>query len=419
MQVDSGWLEQTLFSMRVVSVISVLVLATSLLVDAVAAKEVRIALAPAEVDRAGQVVTFSLPPEAAGAAALRDASGGVHWLQATGDGRVQLIVPWQRAGETLTFTVAPDLKPTTSGVRVAPEKGDLRVSVGDAPVLFYRLDRNALPRTDIKPEIIRAGYIHPVFSPAGQLVTDDYPSNHVHHHGIWTPWTKTSFQGRAPDFWNMQNKTGAEDLIAVDRTWDGPVHGGLEARLKMVDLTAPSPITALNETWRLTVYAIAGVPRPVRMFDLAVAQQCATNDPVILPKYHYGSFGLRGAGAWNGPGDAARFLTSEGVTDRIKGNDTRARWVYLGGRTPSGQLAGTTALGHPDNFRAPQPIRLHPDMPYFSYVPQQLGEFRIAPGETYRVRYRFIVADGEPDRALLDAYWNGYAQPAAVQVTVR
>ena len=403
--------------MRFVPVFTVVMLAATAALAAVAPKDVRITLAAADVDRAGQVVTFSLPRDASGAVAVRDASGGVHPLQAERDGTVQLIVPWQRAGETLTFTVAPGSKPAAPGVTVAPEKGDLRISVGPAPVLSYRVDRNALPRGDIKPEIMRAGYIHPVFSPAGQLVTDDYPANHVHHHGIWTPWTKTSFQGRSPDFWNMQNKTGAEDLIAVDRTWNGPVHGGLEARLKMVDLSAPSPVVALNETWTLTVFAITGVPRPVRMFDLVVAQRCATIDPLILPKYHYGSFGLRGADAWNGPGEAARFLTSEGITDRIKGNDTRARWVYLGGKTPAGALAGTAALGHPDNFRAPQPVRLHPNMPYFSYVPQQLGDFQIAPGETYRARYRFVVADGEPDRALLDAYWQGYARPATVKVT--
>lgn len=380
-------------------------------------KDVQLTLPPADVDRAGQVIVFTLPPAAREANAAQDAAGRRHPVQIDADGTARLVVPWQRAGETLTFTL---VRGTTgesgAGVVVAPERGDLRVSVGGAPVLQYRVDRAALPRTDIKPEIVRAGYIHPVFSPAGQVVTDDYPANHVHHHGIWTPWTKTSFQGRAPDFWNMQNKTGAEDLVAVDRTWSGPVHGGLEARLQMIDRSAPQPVVALNETWRLVVYAIAGVPRAVRLFELVVTQNCATADPLILPKYHYGSFGLRGAGAWNGPGDAARFLTSEGITDRLKGNDTRARWVYLGGPTPAGTLAGTTALGHPDNFRAPLPVRLHPDMPYFSFVPQQLGEFRIEPGQTYVARYRFVVADGDPDRALLDAYWNGYARPAVAQI---
>ena len=337
-------------------------------------------------------------------------------LQTDADGTARFLVATQKAGESLAFTLVAGSGGTGTGVVVAPERGDLRVSVGGKPVLFYRLDRNALPRPDIKPEIVRAGYIHPVFSPAGELVTDDYPSNHPHHHGIWAPWTKTSFQGRAPDFWNMQNKTGAEELVALDRTWSGPVHGGFAARLKMVDLSAPAPVTALHADWQLTAYDVAGAARPVRMFDLVVTQTCATSDPVILPKYHYGGFGLRGAGAWNGPGEAAHFLTSEGVTDRITGNDTRARWCYLGGATEKGALAGMAALGHPENFRAPQPVRLHPNMPYFSFVPQQLGDFQIEPGRPYVVRFRFIVADGAPDRALFDAYWNGYAKPAAVKL---
>jgi hypothetical protein len=151
------------------------------------------------------------------------------------------------------------------------------------------------------------------------------------------------------------------------------------------------------------------------MFDLELTQTCATNDPVLLPKYHYGGFGFRGADAWNGPGDAALFLTSEGITDRIKGNDTRGRWCYLGGKL-EGAIAGTAVLGHPDNFRAPQPLRLHPNMPYFSYVPQQLGDFAIEPGKAYVARFRFIVADGAPDRARIEAYWNAYATPLIVKI---
>jgi hypothetical protein len=213
----------------------------------------------------------------------------------------------------------------------------------------------------------------------------------------------------------MQNKTGFEDLVALDRTWSGPVHGGLEARLHSVDLSAPAPVTALNSTWQLTVYdvPVASRAKPVRMFDLVVTHAAATTDALELPQYHYGGFGLRGSGAWNGPGDAARFLTSEGLTDRIKGNDSRARWCYLGGAvTPAGDLAGTAVLGHPGNFRAPQPVRLHPNMPYFSFVPQQLGAFSIEPGKPYVARFRFIVTDGAPDPAFLDACWQAYAAPA-------
>ena len=406
----------------------VLALAIALLTFAAPsfARDYHVTLAAPTTYLVGQVVVFKLPADAPKSATLRNAAGQPVPLQTDADGTARFVVPAQKSGEPLAFTLTAKSTPSTApapvGVSVTPDKGDLSITVAGQPALGYRLDRSAVPRTDIKPEILRAGYIHPVFSPAGNLVTDDYPSNHVHHHGIWAPWTKTKFQGRSPDFWNMQNKTGFEDLVALDRTWSGPVHGGLEARLRSVDLTAPTPVTALNSTWQLTVYAVpaAASAKPVRMFDLTVTHAAATSDALELPQYHYGGFGLRGSGAWNGPGDAARFLTSEGLTDRIKGNDSRARWCYLGGAvTPAGDLAGTAVLGHPDNFRAPQPVRLHPNMPYFSFVPQQLGAFSIEPGKPHVARFRFIVTDGAPDRAFLDACWQAYATPATVTLTPR
>jgi hypothetical protein len=185
----------------------------------------------------------------------------------------------------------------------------------------------------------------------------------------------------------------------------------------MVDLSAPSPVVALNETWHVTAYNVPldSSVGSVRVFDLVITQTCATNDPLLLPNYHYGGFGFRGADQWNGPGDAALFLTSEGVTDRVAGNNTRGRWCYLGGRI-DGAVAGTAILGHPQNFRAPQPMRLHPNMPYMSFVPQQLGDFAIEPGKPYVARFRFVTSDGAPDRARIDALWNGYALPAVVKI---
>ena len=412
------FLDALFLFMRPLSRLLVAALGFTTFVWPVAAKNFRLILAPSDVERSGQVIAFKLPADAPKSPVLRNVSGRSLALQTDPDGFTRFIVPSQRARESLTFTLAAGASGPREGVVAAPDRGDLKLSVAGFPVLFYRLARDAVPRADIKPEIVRAGYIHPVFSPSGQLVTDDYPSNHPHHHGIWTPWTKTSFQGRSPDFWNMQGKTGTEEFVALDRTWNGPVHGGFTARLKMVDLSAPTPVTALNETWQVTVYDVGGASRPVRMFDLVTTQSCASADPLILPEYHYGGFGFRAAGAWNGPGDAARYLTSEGITDRIKGNNSRARWCFIGGPLKDGAFAGTATLGHPDNFRAPQPVRLHPNMPYFSFVPQILGEFKIEPGTPYVARFRFIVADGEPDRVHLDAYWNGYAQPATVKLEV-
>lgn len=391
---------------------AVLLLAVALLPPAHAKNE-RVVVAAADVDRAAVVVAFSLPADARD---LRVARAGDQALpvQVDADGTARFVIPSLKAGESRTFSLETSSAKAADGVVAKADPQRVRVTVNGTPLFDYQMDRNAVPRADIKPEFKRAGYIHPVYSPSRKMVTDDYPSNHVHHHGIWTPWTKTKFQGRSPDFWNMGAKTGAEDFVALDRTWSGPVHGGFAARMHMVDLSAPEPVVALHEIWQVTAYHVPGEPA-LRVFDLELTQTCATRDPLELPKYHYGGFGFRGAAAWNGPGEAALFLTSEGIADRVKGNDTRGRWCWLGGRI-DGAITGTAILGHPGNVRAPQPMRLHPNMPYMSFVPQALGDFAIEPGKPYVARFRFVVADGAPDRARIDALWHGYGVPAVAKV---
>src|SRR5882724_7479376 len=319
-------------------------LAASLLgfamVHAGAATKYRLTVSAADVDRAGQVVLFTLPPELASGAVLRDAMKQTVPLQIASDRTAQFIVPLQKAGETLAFALEPGAAPLTSGVRVVeeaattrgqaagitgatdnersvPVPGRLRFSVNGDPVLYYRMDKEELPRAGIDPKFKRSGYIHPVLSPAGKVVTDDFPSNHPHHHGIWSSWASTTFQDRKPDFWNMGAQTGTVEFGEIDRMWSGPVQGGLTAWHRFVDLSAPSPVVALNETWELTVYNLALATAPARMFDLVIRQTCATSDPLKLLKFLYGGIGVRGAAGWNGPGEAVHFLTSEGVTDRL------------------------------------------------------------------------------------------------------
>jgi hypothetical protein len=388
--------------------------AAVLLVSAAGAKTLRITVAAENVDRAAQRVEFKLPPEVPQAnLALHGERGRAIPLQVAADGTATFLIPVQKAGEVLTFTSGPAGPGTGQGrgIDVKTVGGQLQVTAGGAPVLHYQMDKEALPRPGIRPEFKRAGYLHPVFTPSGKIVSDDFPAQHVHHHGVWAPWTKTLFQGRDPDFWNMGKKTGTVEFVAVDWTWSGPVHGGFVARHQFVDLSAPgAPVTALHEVWEVTAYDVPGA----RVFDVLLTQVCATNDPLVLPQYHYGGMGFRGRGEWLGR-DKAKFLTSEGETDRVKAHTAKVRWIHIEGAVEGG-TAGVALLGHPENFRAPQPLRVHPNEPFICWTPQQGGEFSIVPGKPYVARYRFVAADGPPDRGKLDAYWNGFARPATVRI---
>jgi hypothetical protein len=381
-----------------------------------AAAAPQLTLASAPFDRAGQVIRFTPPPGLPPPTAATDGDGRRWPVQIDPDGQACLVVPWQAAGRTLVLTLeSAPVADRGAAIESGTVGGGLAFTNEGKPVLSYHLDPSALPRPGIPPEYHRAGYIHPIYSPSGALISDDYPPDHIHHHGIWSPWTKTEFQGRTPDFWNMGKKTGTVERVALNRTWSGWVHGGFEARHRMVDLSAPTPVTALNETWDVVIYRVAGAAKPVHLFELTIRQTCATNDPLILPEYHYGGTAFRGRAEWLGA-TASQFLTAEGETDRVKAQGQRTRWIAQSGAVGAGAVAGLATLGHPDNVRAPQPVRIHPREPYFCFTPSQLGRWTIEPGQTYVARYRFLVFDGAPDPALIEAYWQGFAQPATARV---
>ena len=367
-----------------------------------------------DYDRRHTITSFMMPDGLEAAAwQVRDGDGGVMPLQVDAEGTAWFVLDRLDAGQAKTYHLEPVPTPPSGGVAVQQADGTVRFSLDAQPVLAYRVEKIPLPRADIDTIYHRNGYLHPVHTPGGRVVTDDYPANHLHHHGIWAAWTNTVFQGRTPDFWNMGAGTGTVEAVALDQTWGGPVHGGLRARHRYVDLAASEPTTALHETWALRVYRIPTAERPYHLFDLALTQTTATDSALVLPEYRYGGVGFRGHWDWNGPENTV-FLTSEGK-DRSNGHATRARWCHIGGLI-DGAPAGIALLGHPDNFEAPQPMRIHPTEPFFNYAPSQAGDFSIVPGTPYGARYRFVVYDGPPDAADLDRLWNDYAHPPVVRV---
>lgn len=277
---------------------------------------------------------------------------------------------------------------------------------GEREMFRYQAEPAPLPRPDIKEAFTRGCYLHPLFTPSGKLISDDFPPNHIHHHGMWWAWTKTEFDGRQPDFWNMGEKKGRVEFVALDEVWEKEGAAGLKARHQFIDLLASPPKAALRETWEIKATAIEGKPERY-VIDFTSTQTCSGAEPLKLPKYYYGGLGFRGNRAWDGAANC-QFLTSEGISDRVKGNESHAKWCWTGGSV-EGAVAGITILCHPQNFRFPQPVRLHPTEPFFCFAPQQDGDMEIKPGQPYVSRYRFVIADGKPEAADVNAWWKDYA----------
>jgi hypothetical protein len=308
------------------------------------------------------------------------------------------------AGESRTFTIETTDK-EADGVTIADDGKTLVAKIGEREVLAYNQQTMPSPLKD-KPQFARSGMLHPVRTPAGKVVTDPMPlPHHTHQHAVMMAWVNTTFEGRHVDFWNSDAKQGRVEHTEVEATTNGPIYGEMVCRLEHIDLTAPEgPKEALREEWRVRIYNVADV----NLFDITSTQTCATKSPLILNEYHYGGMAVRGAEEWK-VAKKCQLVTSEGL-GRRRGNHTRPNWVSLSGELGEGS-GGIVVMGSQSNLRHPQPVRLHPDMPYFCFAPVVLGEMRIEPNKPLVSSYRFMTHDGELDRELADSIQKSYVDP--------
>jgi hypothetical protein len=353
-------------------------------------------VAIAEVDRPDVAVTCQVD---------RDARPRLSWIVAG-------LTP---AGGVRRFRIERMRAPRAAapnGVETRPVAGGIEVTCGGRPVLRYN-SAHADPPDGIDPRNGRSGFIEPVWTPAGRVVTDRFPADHPHQSGVFLALTKTEFEGRKLNFWDLVGGGGRVRFARLAATGGGPVRGGLTVEHEHVagDGAAARPV--LRETWTVTVWNIGGPAPRAWVWDLESSLVCATASPLAVEQYHYGGLAIRGARAWGL--DAGRFHTAAGL-DRVAGNHSRPRWCDMSGPAGDGTAAGIAVLGHAANFRFPEPLRIHPTMPYMVFTPAHLGPWRIEPERPHVSRYRFVAHDGEAVPADLDRLWRDFAVPPEVVV---
>jgi len=304
-------------------------------------------------------------------------------------------------------TVSPGAEP----IAVEQRDGALHFTAGGRPMLAYRMQPGPLPE-GVPPVYAHGAYLHPVVTPAGKLVTADFPPDHRHQRGIFFAWTKTEFDGHHPDFWNMGkgDAPGGKLLAEVrferlEKSWGGEAEGGFVSRHRFIDREGAEPRDVLSETWEVKMRRASEAGRAVNVIDLVSTQSCAGAAPLLLPKYHYGGLGIRGSAQWD-PVSAVTMLTSNG-DPREKGDATKAKWVTMSGDV-DGAAAGLALLIHPSNFRFPQPLRLNPKNPQLCVAPSQDGDWSIEPGKPYVSRYRIVIYDGAAGAEWVEKLWADY-----------
>ena len=146
-----------------------------------------------------------------------------------------------------------------AAVTIARKKDGFQFSDDGQPVMFYQRE----PKSK-EGKSTRANYIHPLFGLDGELLTQDFPDDHLHHRGVFWAWRQLYVgKERAGDPWiNRDFLSVVKEADIVDQ---GPVFATLRVTVDWVspqitdDAGKPMPI--VRETTRIRLFHAAAESR--------------------------------------------------------------------------------------------------------------------------------------------------------------
>ncbi|MEC5142794.1 PmoA family protein [Chitinophaga sp. 212800010-3] len=388
---------------------------------AVAQVIARFVVKPSGIARHNTAVHASLPEGAGNELVLEEITGKKHMPVPVSvqDGRLYWVLNGDTPGDaTRTFELRKGHPRKDTLMKAVITNGHLLLEQAGQPVLQYNYNTVPAP-AGADTVYSRSAFIHPLWAPNGVVLTNIFPNaGHLHHMGIWNPWTHTMFEGRETDFWNVQKKEGKVRYAGKLETFSGDVICGFSANQDHIAfLKNGSEKTALHETWQVKVYPTTNNGSR-RIWDFTSIFTPATPAGITLLQYRYGGgFGLRTTAAFTA--STSRVLTSEGK-NRNEADSTRARWVKISGSTAQGK-AGLLIMDHPDNFDYPQPLRVWPENMeggelMFNFTPTRMKSWQLDHGTRYQLNYRVMVFDGDITDAEAEAAWKDFAFPPEVIV---
>ncbi|KJF43494.1 DUF6807 domain-containing protein [Draconibacterium sediminis] len=319
-----------------------------------------------------------------------------------------------KKGTVREFLLKAEEKPanTNTSITLKRDHKDLSLQKGENLILKYR-HAVTFPPEGIDPLYKRSGYIHPLSSPGGKVLTRIQAPDHYHHYGIWGPWTKTHIDDRSVDFWNLKEGQGTVKFAGFLSESEGAIYSGFKALQQHIDFGARGEDQiAMNEILDVRAWNIG---EDVWMVDYTTSLNSPLKNGIMLDAYRYGGgIGFRATESWHK--DNCTVLTSDGKT-RVDADGSYARWCLVEGQSDVDEgRSGILFMSHPSNRMHPEPMRVWPldanggrgDM-YFEFVPIRHDDWQLKPKQTYTLKYRMLIFDGELDAETAEKYWNSFA----------
>lgn len=274
-----------------------------------------------------------------------------------------------------------------------------------SPVLTYHYAQVG-PPPGVPDRYHRSCYVHPLYGLDGDILTQDFPSDHYHHRGVFWVWPESKVGDRLFNLWLIEpeGETGARQHF---EKWLNKGSGPTSAEFSAQNVWRfdDDPTPWVQEEVEFQVHAAEGGTRAI---DVRLDFKNVGNENVTLLGAEgkgYGGFCLRP--------DAKRkpllFFSAVGQQAR-DALELESPWADVSSRiSPDGPASGVAILQHPSNPGFPHPGWILRRYGFLGASWPHLDPYTIEPGKNVELRYRLLVHRGTGREAGVDSLFDEYA----------
>ena len=277
----------------------------------------------------------------------------------------------------------------------------LTITEDGKPVLVYRYTW-VEPPEGVSAKFRRMSYIHPLYGPDGDVLTQDYPDDHRHHLGVFWTWPCCKAGERDMDVWAIGGVRQVFEEWLVREQGAGHARVGVQNVWKFDD----DPESKVRERVFFTVHPSNEWGRAI---DFHFQFQNVSNDIVSFrgattDDKGYGGFCFR-------PDKARKPLTFTSA----RGNEPKdvlvceTPWVDVVSRSAKdGPLSGLAIFQHPSNPGYPHPGWILREYGFLGASWPHNDTKTLQPGEYFELQYRLYVHRGTAEDAGVAAAFQQY-----------
>ncbi len=280
----------------------------------------------------------------------------------------------------------------------------LQINEGAEKVFFYQ--RAPKSPEGHEGEYFRGHYIHPLWDLDGNVITEDYPPDHLHQRGIFWSWHQIWIgDEKIGDPWEIRDwewnvaqaethETEAGNLVlAVKVNWQSPLVKDEQGNEKPL----------ITEDTKITIYPRTETYRVID-FDIKLL--------AMLPDMKIGgSEDVKGYSGFSTRIVLPEDMKFTGQVGELEPQNTAVdggAWVDMSGSLTTEGITGITVLSHPENPGSPQPwiLRRQRSMQNAVYP----GQHAVAFSNTQPtvLRYRLVLHKGGYDQEIIKKLYDEY-----------